>query len=42
MPFFDDRGFWKRAQITANDLTLAGVAEFGELAGFARADRRVQ
>src|SRR3954470_3230827 len=24
MPFFDDLGFWKRAQITANDLQLAG------------------
>jgi hypothetical protein len=31
MPFFDDRGFWKRAQITANDLALAGVAEFEDL-----------
>jgi hypothetical protein len=31
MPFFDDRGFWKRAQITANDLALAGVAEFHDL-----------
>jgi Queuosine salvage protein len=31
MPFFDDRGFWKRAQIAANDLALAGVAEFGDL-----------
>src|SRR4051794_8801674 len=31
MPFFDDRGFWKRAQITANDLTLAGVAEFEDI-----------
>jgi hypothetical protein len=31
MPFFDDTGFWKRAQITPNDLTLAGVAEFGDL-----------
>jgi Potential Queuosine, Q, salvage protein family len=31
MPFFDDRGFWKRAQITANDLALAGVAEFDDL-----------
>jgi hypothetical protein len=31
MPFFDDRGFWKRAQITANDLTLAGVAEFADI-----------
>jgi hypothetical protein len=31
MPFFDDVGFWKRAQITANDLALAGVAEFDDL-----------
>jgi putative queuosine salvage protein len=31
MPFFDDRGFWKRAQITANDLTLAGVAHFVDI-----------
>ena len=31
MPFFDDVGFWKRAQITANDLVLAGVAEFDDL-----------
>ncbi len=31
MPFFDDRGFYKRAQITANDLVLAGVAEFGDV-----------
>jgi hypothetical protein len=31
MPFFDDRGFWKRAQIAANDLALAGVAEFPDL-----------
>src|SRR4051794_38983498 len=28
MPFFNDQGFYKRAQITANDLVLAGVAEF--------------
>ena len=28
MPFFDDVGFWKRAQIVPNDLALAGVAEF--------------
>jgi hypothetical protein len=28
MPYFDDRGFYKRAQITANDLALAGVAAF--------------
>lgn len=31
MPFFDDRGFYKRAQITPNDLTLAGVASFTDL-----------
>jgi hypothetical protein len=31
MPFFDDAGFWKRAQIVANDLSLAGVASFGDL-----------
>ena len=31
MPFFDDIGFWKRAQITANDLALAGVAGFHDL-----------
>ncbi len=31
MPFFDDAGFWKRAQIAANDLALAGVAEFHDL-----------
>jgi hypothetical protein len=31
MPFFDDVGFWKRAQITANDLALAGVADFDDL-----------
>jgi hypothetical protein len=31
MPFFDDIGFWKRAQITANDLALAGVEEFADL-----------
>ncbi len=31
MPFFDDVGFWKRAQITANDLALAGVADFHDL-----------
>jgi hypothetical protein len=31
MPFFDDRGFWKRAQIAANDLALAGVAELADL-----------
>jgi hypothetical protein len=31
MPFFQDTGFWKRAQITPNDLSLAGVAEFADL-----------
>jgi len=31
MPFFDDRGFWKRAQITANDLQLAGIADFADI-----------
>jgi hypothetical protein len=31
MPFFDDRGFYKRAQITANDLALAGVADFADV-----------
>ncbi len=31
MPFFDDVGFYKRAQITANDLQLAGVADFPDI-----------
>jgi hypothetical protein len=31
MAMFDDRGFYKRAQIVANDLALAGVAEFTDL-----------
>jgi hypothetical protein len=31
MPFFADRGFWKRAQIVPNDLALAGVAQFDDL-----------
>jgi Potential Queuosine, Q, salvage protein family len=31
MAFFDDAGFHKRAQIAANDLALAGVADFGDL-----------
>jgi hypothetical protein len=31
MPFFDDRGFYKRAQIVPNDMALAGVAEFHDL-----------
>ena len=31
MPFFDDRGFYKRAQIAANDLHLAGVVQFADI-----------
>lgn len=31
MPFYDDVGFWKRAQITANDFQLAGLAEFDDV-----------
>ena len=31
MPYFADRGFYKRAQITANDLVLAGVAQFTDI-----------
>ena len=31
MPLFDDRGFWKRAQIVPSDLALAGVAKFDDL-----------
>jgi hypothetical protein len=31
MPFFDDRGFFKRAQILPHDLALAGIAEFDDL-----------
>jgi len=31
MPFFDDRGFYKRAQIVPSDLALAGLAEFHDL-----------
>jgi hypothetical protein len=31
MAFFDDTGFFKRAQITANDLVLAGVAPFDDI-----------
>ena len=31
MRFFDDRGFYKRAQIVPSDLALAGVASFGDL-----------
>ena len=31
MPYFRDPGFYKRAQITANDLVLAGVAGFPDV-----------
>jgi hypothetical protein len=31
MAFFDDTGFFKRAQITANDLVLASVAAFDDV-----------
>lgn len=31
MAMFDDRGFYKRAQIVASDFTLAGVADFADL-----------
>jgi hypothetical protein len=31
LPFFADHGFFKRAQITANDLQLAGVADFEDI-----------
>jgi hypothetical protein len=31
MAMFDDRGFYKRAQIVSVDLTLAGVASFDDL-----------
>jgi putative queuosine salvage protein len=31
MPFFDDLGFWKRAQITANDFHLAGIVQFEDI-----------
>jgi hypothetical protein len=33
MPHFDDRGVWKRAQITANDLVLAGVRAYPDIDG---------
>jgi hypothetical protein len=33
MPFFDDRGFWKRAQIVPSDMALAGIATYGDLDG---------
>jgi hypothetical protein len=31
LAFYDDRGFFKRAQIVGNDLALAGVARFDDL-----------
>jgi len=31
MPLFDDRGFYKRAQIVPSNLALAGVASFSDL-----------
>jgi hypothetical protein len=31
MPFFDDRGFYKRAQIVPSNMALAGVADFWDL-----------
>ena len=31
MPFFADHGFYKRAQIAANDLHLAGVVDFPDI-----------
>jgi len=31
LAFYDDRGFYKRAQIVGNDLALAGVASFRDL-----------
>ncbi len=31
MPFFDDRGFFKRAQITPQDLQIAGIATFEDI-----------
>jgi hypothetical protein len=31
MPFFDDRGFYKRAQITPQDLQIGGIAEFTDI-----------
>ena len=33
LAFYDDRGFYKRAQIVPNDLALAGVAAFDDLDG---------
>jgi hypothetical protein len=31
MPFFDDTGFYKRAQITPQDLQIGGIADFGDI-----------
>jgi hypothetical protein len=31
MPFYQDVGFYKRAQLTASDLAVANVAQFGDL-----------
>ena len=31
MPFFDDRGFYKRAQITPQDLQIGGIADFADI-----------
>jgi hypothetical protein len=31
MPFYDDRGFYKRAQIMSNDLQLAGICTFDDI-----------
>jgi hypothetical protein len=31
MPFFADHGFYKRAQIAANDLQLAGVVDYPDI-----------
>jgi Potential Queuosine, Q, salvage protein family len=31
MPYFEDPGFYKRAQITANDLVLAGVVAYPDI-----------
>src|SRR5258708_33127790 len=31
MPFYQDVGFYKRAQLTASDLAVAKVAQFGDL-----------
>ena len=31
MPFFDDKGFYKRAQITPQDLQIGGIADFHDI-----------